>query len=625
MAEHNRGGQRVRLSLERWGRLGEAVAFHEGKQFRVFGGIPGEEVVAEVVRERQDYAAALVVEVIEPSEHRTVPPCPLFGECTGCQWQHVDYTHQLQMKQQVVEEALRSVAGFEAPPVMPTKASPDMYGYRNHARFTVGRRHGELGFVNRESRRYVAVYKCLLMDPAINNAVEQLQRKCAETSQLSIRYGVNTGDLLVQPALKRDGLPLDTGQKHYQESLCGREFRIAASSFFQVNTRQAEYMVDLVKRELDLPYDALLVDAYAGVGVFAILLAPYVKSVLAIEESESAVRDGMANAEGLGNVRFLQGKTEEVLAQIEGKPHGVILDPPKAGCRIEALEALMDLGPQRVVYVSCEPETLARDLKVLCQGPFRLDRVQPIDMFPQTHHVECVATLSRRDQGAEVFPQPALARKEPQTELGPRVYVSQEARAPGRSGHWLSGRCALSVGGQAAPGDDVRNMVERLALAKARSVARSLDSGAVVGADTMVVLDGVPLGKPADEAEARRMLLDLRGREHQVVTGVAVVDAAGHGEATGSQTSEVFIREYSDGEIEDYLASGGPLDKAGAYGVQDQTFHPADRVEGCYPNVVGLPLCLLAGLLREVGLEMAPEVLIRVTNNCSPCLLKNGP
>ena len=624
MVEHNCGGQRIRLSLERWARLGEAVAFHEGKQFRVFGGIPGEEVVSEVVRERQDYAAALVVEVLEPSEHRTVPPCPLFGQCTGCQWQHVDYTHQLQMKQQVVEEALRSVAGFEAPPVMPTRASPDLYGYRNHARFTVGRRHGELGFVNRESRRYVAVYKCLLMDPAINNAIEQLQGKCAETSQLSIRYGVNTGDLLVQPALKRDGLPLDTGQKHYQESLCGREFRIAASSFFQVNTRQAEYMVDLVKRELDLPHDGLLVDAYAGVGVFAILLAPYVKSVVAIEESESAVRDGMANAEGLGNVRFLQGKTEEVLAQIEGTPHGVILDPPKAGCRIEALEALMDLGPQRLVYVSCEPETLARDLKVLCQGPFRLDRVQPIDMFPQTHHVECIATLSRRDQGVDVFPQPALARKEPETEL---VLASTSPRRR----ELLAGLdigfrvVAPSASEGRRPQESVRNMVERLALAKARSVARSLASGAVVGADTMVVLDGVPLGKPAGEAEARRMLLDLRGREHQVVTGVAVVDAAGRGEATGSQTSEVFMREYSDVEIEDYLASGGPLDKAGAYGVQDQTFHPADRVEGCYPNVVGLPLCLLAGLLRDVGLEMAPEALIRVPNNCSPCLLKNGP
>ena len=624
MVEHNCGGQRIRLSLERWARLGEAVAFHEGKQFRVFGGIPGEEVVSEVVRERQDYAAALVVEVLEPSEHRTVPPCPLFGQCTGCQWQHVDYTHQLQMKQQVVEEALRSVAGFEAPPVMPTRASPDLYGYRNHARFTVGRRHGELGFVNRGSRRYVAVYKCLLMDPAINNAIEQLQGKCAETSQLSIRYGVNTGDLLVQPALKRDGLPLDTGQKHYQESLCGREFRIAASSFFQVNTRQAVYMVDLVKRELDLPHDGLLVDAYAGVGVFAILLAPYVKSVVAIEESESAVRDCMANAEGLGNVRFLQGKTEEVLAQIEGTPHGVILDPPKAGCRIEALEALMDLGPQRLVYVSCEPETLARDLKVLCQGPFRLDRVQPIDMFPQTHHVECIATLSRRDQGVDVFPQPALARKEPETEL---VLASTSPRRRELlAGLDIGFRVVAPLASEGRrPQESVRNMVERLALAKARSVARSLASGAVVGADTMVALDGVPLGKPAGEAEARRMLLDLRGREHQVVTGVAVVDAAGCGEATGSQTSEVFMREYSDVEIEDYLASGGPLDKAGAYGVQDQTFHPADRVEGCYPNVVGLPLCLLAGLLRDVRLEMAPEALIRVPNNCSPCLLKNGP
>ena len=154
-----------------------------------------------------------------------------------------------------------------------------------------------------------------------------------------------------------------------------------------------------MKEGLGLSGSELVVDAYAGVGTFAILLAPYAGRVIAIEESASAVRDAQenflrANLENAGTVQFLQGKTEEALGKIEERPDGVVLDPPRAGCHRNALEALVRLSPRRVVYVSCDPDTLARDLKILCQGPFRLEGVQPVDMFPQTHHVECIASLS---------------------------------------------------------------------------------------------------------------------------------------------------------------------------------------------------------------------------------------
>ena len=386
----------LRLSLESWGPLGDALAHHDGIEVRVFGGIPGEEVMAEVIRRRRDYTAARVVEVLTPSPHRTSAPCPYFGACTGCQWQHMEYDHQLEVKAQMVADALRDVGGFNSPPVLPTLGSPEEYGYRNHARPTVGRRYGDLGFVNRESRRFVPIAQCLLMHPRINQSLGQLVGVCKETSQLSVRWGVNTGDFLIQPAMKSPEVPLPSGQKHYRESLEGREFRIAASSFFQVNTHQAERLVDLVREGLQLSGDDVMVDAYAGVGVFAILLAPHAREVVAIEDSASAVEDAKFNAAGVDGVRFLQGKTEDVLAQLEVRPQGVILDPPRAGCQSAALEALMRLEPRRVVYVSCDPETLARDLSILCRGPFHLERVQPVDMFPQTHHIECVATLSSK-------------------------------------------------------------------------------------------------------------------------------------------------------------------------------------------------------------------------------------
>ncbi len=394
-------GERLSLSLVSWGKMGQALACHEGQEVRVSGGIPGEEVVAEVIKHRQEYIAAQVVEVLTPSPHRVEPPCAYFGPCTGCQWQHVEYPHQLHVKRRMVVDALVNVSGFVETLVLSTLPSPEQYGYRNHARFTVGRRKGELGFVNRESRRFIVIQECLLMHPWINEALGQLQGKCAETSQLSVRYGVNTNDFLIQPAMKSPEVPLQSGRKYYDESLNGHEYRIAASSFFQVNTRQAERMMELVRDELHvsksvgtLQDSSTIVDAYAGVGTFAIMLAPYAGKVLAIEESNSAVRDARINAQGIEGVQFLEGKAEEVLAQLEERPQGVILDPPRAGCHRDTLDALIRLAPRRVVYVSCDPDTLARDLEILCDGPFRLERVRPVDMFPQTHHVECIASLS---------------------------------------------------------------------------------------------------------------------------------------------------------------------------------------------------------------------------------------
>ena len=387
------------LTLEGWGRLGEALATWDDKPVFVFGGIPGEVVEAEVLRQRRGYLAAQVTRVLEPSPDRAAPPCPYFGACTGCQWQHIRYERQLEIKRGLVVDALERVGGFQAPPVAPTLPAPEQYGYRNHARFTT-RRDGSVGFVHRETRRFVLIERCMLMHPWINEALAALQGRCGETTQMSVRYGVNTGDYLVQPTLKNPEIALKSGQKHYQEALQGHSFRVASPSFFQVNTRQAERIVSLVVERLALTAESSIVDAYAGVGTFAILLASHCRSVVAIEESPSAVEDARSNAEGIGNVEFVLAKTEQALADprwAANPPDGVVLDPPRKGCHPAVLDALAALAPKRIVYVSCDPATLARDLKPLCQGPYRLEEAQPVDMFSQTYHVECVATLVRKD------------------------------------------------------------------------------------------------------------------------------------------------------------------------------------------------------------------------------------
>ena len=388
------------LTLEGIGPNGDAYARYDGEAIDVFGGIPGEEVVARIYRyrrRRQRRVSAMVTEVTTPSRHRVEPPCPYYGPCSGCQWQHVSYDHQLSLKRNAVRRYLDDYAELRGAAVLPTLPSPQTFGYRNHARFAV-RRGGALGFSNRITRRFVQIDRCMLMDPGINDALGELQGRCGETTAMSIRRGVNSGEHLIQPTLRNPEVGLQSGQSHYHETILGHSFRIGSPSFFQVNTRQMERLVGVVRSSLDLKGSEVLVDAYAGVGFFAVLLASSVRRVIAIEESAAAVRDASSNIEGIDNLALIEGKTERVLAELNESPDAVILDPPRAGCHPDALAALVELEPRRVAYVSCDPGTLARDLRLLVRGGFELEMVQPIDMFPQTYHVECVASLTAAGQ-----------------------------------------------------------------------------------------------------------------------------------------------------------------------------------------------------------------------------------
>ncbi|MBI4336612.1 MAG: septum formation protein Maf [Chloroflexi bacterium] len=601
-----RPAQRLQLTLEDFGALGECLAHCGEVPVYVFGGIPGEEVVVEVVRRRRSYVAARVVEVIKPSPHRVTPPCPYFWPCTGCQWQHIAYSYQLEIKQRAIQKALQEVPDLSDVAVNPTVPSPQPFHYRNHARLTVGPQ-GAVGFVNRVTREFVRIDQCLLMHSWINETLMKLQGRCAETTQLSVRYGANTGEWLVQPRLKNLQVGLASGQKHYSESVLGKRFRIGSPSFFQVNTEAAERMVQHIAEKLQLSGRELLVDAYAGVGTFAILLSPRAGRVVAIEESASAVEDARSNATGLYKVELLQAKTEEALATFPRRPDAVILDPPRAGCHPTALEALGRLAPLRVVYVSCDPEALARDLTVLVRGPFHIEEVQPFDLFPQTHHVECIVTLSLKG------PTPpsdtlVLASASPR-----RQDLLQALGVPFRT---------LPSEGQEAPREDGETpeaYASRLALQKAQQVAARIGQGLVLGADTVVVLDDQVLGKPHSPQEAQDMLKALAGRTHRVITAVAVGNAATGGWRMAHQVTQVTMRPYTVQEMDAYIGAGGPFDKAGGYAVQDPVFRPVERVEGCYLNVVGLPLCTVADLMQQFGLRPRPQPGWEPPGNCPAC------
>jgi 23S rRNA (uracil1939-C5)-methyltransferase len=291
------------------------------------------------------------------------------------------------------------------------------WGYRNHVRFSLGRKYGDVGFTHRGTRRLLRVDACDIAHPAIVDVLHTVQRRCIglKAHQIMVRYGANTGDLLINPALP--SVPeLETGQTELTEQLLDRTFTISTAAFFQVNTKRERRpvpesfaasadptdgmysMADLLAlcaiRRLEPQPDDVVVDAYCGVGTFSALLAPHVGQVLGVEESAAAVANARRNTPDLENVRFLAAKVEDALAEMtDPRPNAVIIDPSRVGCAPQVVEALIQAHPERLVYVSCDPATLARDLRILRDGGYAIQQVEPIDMFPQTYHIETVTTL----------------------------------------------------------------------------------------------------------------------------------------------------------------------------------------------------------------------------------------
>jgi len=388
-------GDRIKLELGDPHETGETSATYEGIRVAVAGGVPGETVEVEITRRYPDSLAATVVEIDNPSSDRTDPQCPYYLACSGCQWQHVTYERQLDLKRERVERAIREHPDFADVNILPVLPSPDNFGYRNHARFTV-RQSGEIGYVNRHTRQWLRVDECMLMTDQINGALGKMQDRVRGMTQMSVRVGVNTGDMLIQPKLPNPAIEMESGGRDYTETLNGRPYRVAGSSFFQVNTAQAENLAEILAERLQLQDHQTLIDAYAGVGTFAIMLAPYVKRVIVIEESNSAVEDAKHNAQDIPNIEFIEARTEEAMPELSGEVDVLILDPPRRGCHPEAIEATKQLQPGKIAMVSCDPQTMARDLASLCDGgSFILEEVQPVDLFPQTHHVECIAILKK--------------------------------------------------------------------------------------------------------------------------------------------------------------------------------------------------------------------------------------
>ena len=344
----------------------------------------------------------------EPSPLRVQAACPVFGTCGGCQLQHMQYDAQLAWKRSVVEQLLRDTGGFADPPLLETVPCDNPWHYRNHMRFSVNR-GGQPGLTARGTHRVLPLTSCPIAHEDINVALGVLSQVPNERPQVLVRCGTATGQMLIQPQPRPEvieqlsAVGLDIRADTMEEKLGGETFRVRPSSFFQTNTAQAEKMAQMVLNGLlhwqnSDGRSLTIVDAYCGVGTFALLLARHVGKVIAIEESASAIKDASWNLREVSNVEILKGKVEHLLPSLAAQIDGLVIDPPRAGCQQVVLDALIQHPVARVVYVSCDPSTLARDLNILCHlhPAYHLFSVQPLDMFPQTAHIECVAVLEQK-------------------------------------------------------------------------------------------------------------------------------------------------------------------------------------------------------------------------------------
>jgi 23S rRNA (uracil1939-C5)-methyltransferase len=452
MAPPVREDQELELEIESLAYGGNGVARLNGFVLFVKRGLPGDRVRARVTKVKRNHAEALAVEVVEPGAPRVEAPCEHYPDCGGCRFQDLAYEAQIQAKADQVAEALRRIGRLDGPPLEPIVPAESVFHYRNKLEysFTQTPEGAALGF-HRAGRwdEVLDIRKCWLTTD-LGNGIRETTRDWARAHGLEaydqaehtgflrhlvVREGRNTGQALVQlvtapgkldqesfvAALTRfrevrsihwsvndrpaevTNLPttLLFGDEAIEEELCGLRFRVRPNAFLQTNTAMAERLYELAREFAQLTGEETVYDLYCGIGTIGLTLARDALTVWGVEASEESVACALENADlnGIANAAFYAGEVGEAVEDLRdraGDPDIVVVDPPRAGLSGKALRRIARLEPKRIVYVSCNPTTLAGNVKDLAADwGYRLERARPVDMFPHTPHIETVALLSR--------------------------------------------------------------------------------------------------------------------------------------------------------------------------------------------------------------------------------------
>lgn len=401
------------ITLEKLTYGGEAMGrLPDGRAVFVPFGLPGEQVRVALTEDKKNFARGKLLEVLQASPDRIAPKCKHFAVCGGCHYQNLPYEKQLLAKTEILRDQLQRIGKIENPPVKPMVASPLEWNYRNHVQFHLTA-EGKVGFINAKGNSTLPIEECHLPEAGIdafwpnlqfesNKDVERvslrvgrdeelmvaLESESPETPEFEIEANVSVVHLFDEHAV------VIAGQDNLIFNILGKDFQVSAASFFQVNTKMAEKMVGYIITQLPVSPSMTLLDVYCGVGLFSKFFAPKCQTVIGIETSESACEDFAVNLDEFDNVELYEGAAEEVLPGLAGRLDSstfVIVDPPRAGIERHALDALIQIQPQMIAYVSCDPSTLGRDAARLINGGYRLVEVTPFDLFPQTYHIESIS------------------------------------------------------------------------------------------------------------------------------------------------------------------------------------------------------------------------------------------
>ncbi|TAK05954.1 MAG: 23S rRNA (uracil(1939)-C(5))-methyltransferase RlmD, partial [Candidatus Manganitrophaceae bacterium] len=404
---------------------GDGLARYEGRVIFVPFTLPGETVEAKIVREKKEYAEAEIVRIITPSPERREAPCPVFTICGGCQLQHLPEAAQLRYKVEAMREVLARLGKLTSYDLLPPVPSPPPFHYRTRAQLKVER--GELGYYRQKSHEIVAVDRCPLLIAPLNGAIEamlrSLQRDRLEEIELQ---GISSGDFLI--VLRGDQFPHDRGEHFYEtmrqtlplkgvivgnrrgwhvfgenfliETVREKRFRISERAFSQVNPAVNRLLIETVLEWSAPSSNDRILELYSGIGNFTLFLAERAASVTAVEGNRAAVEDARWNLQnaGLANVALSTASAEEgvrrALKERKAYSH-IFLDPPREGAGKAVMQGIASLAPEKVIYLSCDPATFARDVRILLDRGYLLRRLQPFDMFPQTGHLELMGEMAR--------------------------------------------------------------------------------------------------------------------------------------------------------------------------------------------------------------------------------------
>lgn len=385
--------------------LGRGIGKLDGKIIFIHNALPNEIVSVKIIKDKKRYYEGIVTEYKKLSNKRIQPLCPYYDKCGGCDLMHLDYNDELKFKQEKIENIINQYVN-ENIKINKIIESDNIYNYRNKLTLHI---NNKIGLYQKQSNDIIEIDKCLIVDDKINKIINDLKKYKINTKEIVIKASNKETMISYNGNISKiedlncsniwENSKLIKGNGYIQEKIGNLTFQISPEAFFQVNTKQTKKLYDKIKVMANLSKNDQVLDLYCGTGTIGLYLSDACSKVLGVEINEQAINNANNNKKinNIKNAEFIVGDAKKVIKDIKFKPSVIIVDPPRSGLFKGMVDDLIKFNANKIIYVSCDPMTLARDLNIL-QEHYEITEIQPVDLFPHTHHVECIAKLIRKMQ-----------------------------------------------------------------------------------------------------------------------------------------------------------------------------------------------------------------------------------